>query len=105
MIIRTAGPYAATMGSTYNSRPLTPEVLVQGHQWAVVRERRDVEAFLRDEQIPDLASALGRRLVLDLGREPLLDRFVGGAAGGRIGGVVGSEIGDADPAPRVDPQA
>jgi diaminopimelate decarboxylase len=53
MIIRTAGAYAATMGSTYNSRPLTPEVLVHGDQWAVVRERRDVEAFLRDEQIPD----------------------------------------------------
>jgi diaminopimelate decarboxylase len=52
MIIRTAGAYAATMGSTYNSRPLTPEVLVHGDQWAVIRERRDVEAFLRDEKIP-----------------------------------------------------
>jgi diaminopimelate decarboxylase len=52
MIIRTAGAYAATMGSTYNSRPLTPEVLVHGDEWAVIRERRDVEAFLRDEKIP-----------------------------------------------------
>ncbi len=52
MIIRTAGAYAATMGSTYNSRPLTPEVLVNGENWAVIRERRDVDAFLADEKIP-----------------------------------------------------
>jgi diaminopimelate decarboxylase len=43
LIIRTAGAYAATMGSTYNSRPLTPEVLVNGSEWAVVRERREAE--------------------------------------------------------------
>jgi diaminopimelate decarboxylase len=41
MIIRTAGAYAATMGSTYNSRALAPEVLVNGAEWAVVRERRE----------------------------------------------------------------
>jgi diaminopimelate decarboxylase len=43
MILRTAGAYAATMGSTYNSRPLAPEVLVNGAEWAVVRERPAVE--------------------------------------------------------------
>jgi diaminopimelate decarboxylase len=52
MIIRTAGAYAATMGSTYNSRPLTPEVLVDGEKWALIRARKDVEDFLRDEKIP-----------------------------------------------------
>ncbi|HYJ29054.1 MAG TPA: diaminopimelate decarboxylase [Allosphingosinicella sp.] len=52
MIIRTAGAYAATMGSTYNSRPLPPEVLVDGDRWAVVRERRNVEAMIGDESIP-----------------------------------------------------
>jgi diaminopimelate decarboxylase len=52
MIIRTAGAYAATMGSTYNSRPLAPEVLVDSNRWAVVRARRDVETFLRDEAVP-----------------------------------------------------
>src|SRR3546814_2064212 len=35
LFFRTAGAYAATMASTYNSRPLTPEVLVDGDQWAV----------------------------------------------------------------------
>jgi len=57
MIIRTAGAYAATMGSTYNSRPLPPEVLVDGSRWAVVRERRGVEALIGDEPIPDWLAA------------------------------------------------
>lgn len=52
MVIRTAGAYAATMGSTYNSRPLAPEVMVSGTQWAVIRERQDIEAMLRDERVP-----------------------------------------------------
>jgi diaminopimelate decarboxylase len=43
MILRTAGAYAATMGSTYNSRPLAPEVLVNGADWAVIRERPPAE--------------------------------------------------------------
>ncbi len=51
MIIRTAGAYAATMGSTYNSRPLAPEVLVNGSDWAVVRERADPELLL-DHKMP-----------------------------------------------------
>ena len=52
MLIRTAGAYGATMAGTYNSRALIPEVLVNGTDWAVVRERRDTEAFLRDEHVP-----------------------------------------------------
>jgi diaminopimelate decarboxylase len=52
MIIRTAGAYAATMAGTYNSRPLAPEVLVRGADWAIVRERPPVEAFLHDYRAP-----------------------------------------------------
>ena len=52
LFFRTAGAYAATMASTYNSRPLTPEVLVDGGQWAVVRERLDVEALIAADSIP-----------------------------------------------------
>ena len=33
VLFRTAGAYAAAMSSTYNSRPLTPEVLVDGDRW------------------------------------------------------------------------
>ena len=52
MIVRTAGAYGATMASTYNSRPLTPEVMVNGDAWAVVRQRRDVEAMIAEENMP-----------------------------------------------------
>lgn len=52
VVFRTAGAYAATMASTYNSRPLTPEVLVSGHQWALVRERQDVQALIAADRMP-----------------------------------------------------
>lgn len=52
MVIRTAGAYAATMGSTYNSRPLAAEVLVKGSEWAVVRERQQVETLIQNDVIP-----------------------------------------------------
>jgi diaminopimelate decarboxylase len=42
IVFRTAGAYGAAMSSGYNSRPLTPEVLVDGEQWAVVRRRIDL---------------------------------------------------------------
>ena len=51
MVLRTAGAYAATMGGTYNSRPLAPEVLVDGGEWAVIRERQPVET-LYDYRMP-----------------------------------------------------
>ncbi len=53
VVFRTAGAYAATMASTYNSRPLTPEVMVDGARWAVVRGRRNIEAMLAEETMPD----------------------------------------------------
>ena len=34
-----AGAYGAVLASEYNSRPLVPEVLVDGARWAVVRAR------------------------------------------------------------------
>ena len=52
VVFRTAGAYAATMASTYNSRPLTAEVMVSGDQWAVIRERQDVEALIRADKLP-----------------------------------------------------
>jgi len=42
IVFRTAGAYGATMSSGYNSRPLTPEVLVDGDRWALVRRRIDL---------------------------------------------------------------
>ena len=40
MMIRTTGAYAASMASTYNSRPLATEVLVEKGRWAIVRQRQ-----------------------------------------------------------------
>jgi diaminopimelate decarboxylase len=56
VIFRTAGAYAAAMSSTYNSRPLTPEVLVDGKRWAVVRPRIDVDRLIAADQVPDWLS-------------------------------------------------
>ena len=42
-VFRSAGAYGAAMSSGYNSRPLTPEVLVDGDRWALVRRRVDID--------------------------------------------------------------
>jgi diaminopimelate decarboxylase len=52
IVFRTAGAYAATMASTYNSRPLTPEVIVRGNRWALVRARQEVDALIRADALP-----------------------------------------------------
>ncbi|MGY2734451.1 diaminopimelate decarboxylase [Sphingomonas sp. UYP23] len=52
-IFRTAGAYGATMASTYNSRALVPEVLVDGDRFAVVADRILPETILAAERIPD----------------------------------------------------
>lgn len=53
----TAGAYGATMAGTYNSRPLTPEVLVSGDKWAVVRERPPISALIEGDIVPDWVAA------------------------------------------------
>jgi diaminopimelate decarboxylase len=51
--IMSAGAYGAVMASSYNTRPLTPEVLVKDDQFAVVRRRPDYEEILAQESIPN----------------------------------------------------
>lgn len=41
-----AGAYGATMASTYNSRDLIPEVLVEGDRFRVIRRRQTIEDLL-----------------------------------------------------------
>ena len=53
VVIGQAGAYAATMASTYNSRPLVPEILVNGADWAIVRKRQTIEAYLEDQHLPE----------------------------------------------------
>lgn len=50
---RSAGAYGAVMASEYNSRPLIPEVLVQGDHFAVIRARPSFEEMLARDSIPE----------------------------------------------------
>ena len=50
---RTAGAYGATMASTYNSRALVPEVMIDGDRWAVVADRIQPETILAAERVPE----------------------------------------------------
>ncbi|MEQ9443930.1 MAG: diaminopimelate decarboxylase [Rhodospirillaceae bacterium] len=52
----TAGAYGAVMSSTYNARPLVPEVLVKEAEFAVVRRRPPVEDLWALESLPDWAT-------------------------------------------------
>jgi len=51
LAIKTAGAYGAVMASTYNSRPLIPEVLVKGNSYSVVRPRQSYEDLIGSEII------------------------------------------------------
>ena len=53
VVFRTAGAYGAAMSSTYNFRPLVPEVLVDGDRFAVVRARPSFEEMAALESLPD----------------------------------------------------
>jgi len=46
LALMTAGAYGAVMGSTYNTRPLPPEVLVQGEQKRLIRRRQSYDDLL-----------------------------------------------------------
>ena len=48
-----AGAYGAVLASEYNSRPLVPEVLVDGDRWAVVRARPTYEEMWAREPKAD----------------------------------------------------
>jgi len=50
LAVRGAGAYGFVMSSNYNTRPRAPEVLVDGEQWHVVRERETLDDLLRGER-------------------------------------------------------
>ncbi|MCG7627024.1 diaminopimelate decarboxylase [Epibacterium sp. MM17-32] len=50
---RSAGAYGAVMSSEYNSRPLIPEVLVHGDQFAVIRHRPTFDEMINRDTIPE----------------------------------------------------
>jgi diaminopimelate decarboxylase len=52
VVVKSAGAYGAAMSSTYNSRPLVPETLVDGDRYAVVRPRQTYEQLLGADRVP-----------------------------------------------------
>lgn len=52
MVVMTAGAYGAVMSSSYNTRPLIPEVLVKGASYAVVRPRPAYDELIGADKLP-----------------------------------------------------
>lgn len=52
LAVMTAGAYGAVLSSTYNTRPLVPEVLVRGDAFAVVRPRPSYEELIGLDRLP-----------------------------------------------------
>ena len=53
LAVMTAGAYGAVMASTYNTRPLVPEVLVNGERYAIVRPRQSFDDLIGHDKVPD----------------------------------------------------
>jgi diaminopimelate decarboxylase len=53
LAIASAGAYGAVMSSTYNSRPLVPEVMVSGENHAIVRPRPSYHDMISLDRLPE----------------------------------------------------
>ena len=53
LAVMSAGAYGFVMASNYNTRPRPPEVLVDGDQVYVVRQRETLDDLIRGETIPE----------------------------------------------------
>ena len=51
--VMSAGAYGAVMASTYNSRALIPEVLVDGDRFHVIRPRKSIDELIALDSVPD----------------------------------------------------
>jgi diaminopimelate decarboxylase len=49
LMIKSTGAYGASMASTYNSRPLAAEVLLDNGRYAIIRRRQTIEEMLAGE--------------------------------------------------------
>jgi diaminopimelate decarboxylase len=52
LAVMSTGAYGAVEASTYNTRALVPEVLVNGKVWALVRPRLEVEQLIARDRLP-----------------------------------------------------
>ncbi len=53
LAVMSAGAYGHTMSSNYNARPRTPEVMVRGDRFYVVRDRETFDDLVRGERTLD----------------------------------------------------
>ncbi len=53
LALMSAGAYGAVQASTYNTRPLVPEIMVDGTQFAVIRPRPTYDEMLDQDRLPD----------------------------------------------------
>ena len=53
LVVRGAGAYGSSMASTYNTRRLCAEVLVDGDKTALIKKRQSFEDIWKDEIIPE----------------------------------------------------
>jgi diaminopimelate decarboxylase len=52
LVLTQAGAYGAVMASTYNTRPLVPEVLVRGKDHGIVRARPGYDDIIQMDSLP-----------------------------------------------------
>ncbi len=53
LCVLTAGAYGAVQSGTYNTRPLIPEVMVDGDRSAVIRPRPSIQDLIALDRLPD----------------------------------------------------
>ena len=53
LAVMSGGAYGAVQSGTYNSRPLIPEVLVKGSEFAIIRARPSYDDLIGLDRIPD----------------------------------------------------
>lgn len=57
LAVLDTGAYGSVMSSTYNSRPLAAQIVVEGGRMALVRPRQDIDALWAEETLPDWHNA------------------------------------------------
>jgi diaminopimelate decarboxylase len=51
IVLHDAGAYASSMASNYNTRPLAPEILLDGAQTTLIRRRQTIDELLDLEEV------------------------------------------------------
>ena len=51
LAVMSAGAYCMSMSSNYNTRPRAAEVLVDGGDWHLIRERETIESTFQLEKL------------------------------------------------------